>query len=154
MYQRSTCQWCKKTTRKRGIEAIQTLTTDKFYLIYFVRSPVIATSQCLKSPTSKYAILRVSSFLSSSTHKSNPLEAAMSQTFSVFPVESLWSGFWTTLPGNRPDDSVIDLTYYIVTWCQNRECIRFFTAIRALSTAFLCLSSKLFSTTSNWHATF
>ena len=45
-------------------------------------------------------------FLSCSMFKSNWLEAGMSRVFSVFPVKSYLSRFWTTLLGPRLNDSM------------------------------------------------
>ena len=63
-----------------------------------------------KSTSSKFLTLRVSSSLCWSAFKTNRLEADLSKVFSVFPMKSLRSRFWTTLLSPCPDDPVIDLT--------------------------------------------
>ena len=113
------------------------------------------------SPSSTFSTLRIPSFLSGSTFKSARLEAVISGIFFMFPEESLWSRFWNSLFGTRPDDSVIDLTSIstlgITTLCiavKIASWTGFSTALTAFSTSFLILSAKFFSITWSWLALF
>ena len=89
----------------------------------------------------------------------NRLRADTSGVFSVYAVKSLRSGFWTTLLGLCPGDSVIDLTAIstsgttissmavkVASW------MRFSTTMTALTTALQILSSILFPMTWSWLA--
>ena len=63
-----------------------------------------------KSPSAKFSISQVSSFLSWSMFRSNRPEADVSWVFSVFRMKSLLSEFWKALLVPCLDEPVIDLT--------------------------------------------
>ena len=60
--------------------------------------------------SSNFSESRVSIILSCSMFKADQFDADMSGVFSVFPLQSLWTGFWTSLSGPCPSEAVIDLT--------------------------------------------
>ena len=114
-----------------------------------------------KSPSSNFSNLRVSFFSVLINVQFYSPKSRHEWSVSVIPVKSFWSGFWTTLLGPRPDDSVVDFTAISTRGCTNlsiavkiASSVQFSTFITALSAAFLILLSLLFSKTCVWRVLF
>ena len=116
-----------------------------------VRSPIIFKPCCRKIAILGITKSRVSSISFCSIFKSNRLEADLSRFFSMFPVKSVQSGFWTLPLVPFVVESAIDLTAILTRGIttlliavKTASWMQFSTAL-TLTAAFLLLSSALFS---------